>query len=152
MQPTLYNRYCHSRTLFQHSSYSYRPYNIKPHGGILLSPPQRFKHLLYQSAVRSYITQRIHPTRKKKKNLWASAEERGNFKGMLDLTLESMNLLSVDINMLTFAIIIVADFSMLSYHTGEVSYLLHVILPYWCSESVLRAILVRSLRVFAFRM
>ena len=65
MQPTLYNRYCHSRTLFQHSSYSYRPYNIKPHGGILLSPPQRFKHLLYQSAVRSYITQQIHPTRKK---------------------------------------------------------------------------------------
>lgn len=63
MQPTLYNRYCHSRTLFQHSSHSYRPYNIKPHGGILLSPPQR----LYQSAVRSYITQRIHPTRKKKK-------------------------------------------------------------------------------------
>lgn len=79
-------------------------------------------------------------------------EERGNFKGMLDLTLESMNLLSVDINMLKFATIIVADFSMLSYHTGEVSYLLHVILPYWCSESVLRAILVRSLRVFAFRM
>ena len=42
---------------------------------------------------------------------------------MLDLTLESMNLLSVDINMLKFATIIVADFSMLSYHTGAVSYL-----------------------------
>ena len=64
---------------------------------------------------------------------------------MLDLTLESMNLLSVDINMLKFATIIVADFSMLSYHTGAVSYLLHVFLPYWCSESVLRAILVRNL-------
>ena len=56
--------------------------------------------------------------------------------------------------MLKFAKILVKDFSMLYYrlyHTGVVSYLLHVILPYWCSESVLRAISVRSLRVVAFK-
>lgn len=80
------------------------------------------------------------------------AGERGNFKGLFDLILESMNLLFVDINMLKFVIIIVVDFSMLFYYIGEVSYLLYVILLYWCSEFVFRVILVRSLRVFVFRM
>ena len=75
----------------------------------LLSPPQRFKHSLYQSAVRSvpqaqsrmdrsgsrafrrrlqlcacaYITQRIHPIRKKTR---ASAEERAVITPWLRLT------------------------------------------------------------------
>lgn len=119
-------------------------------GHIILNPMEEFYSLLRRGYINPLcdLTLLSGFTSPEK----TSAEERGNFKGLLDLTLESMNLLSVDINMLKFATIIVADFSMLSYHTGEVSYLLHVILPYWCSESVLRAILVRSLRVFAFRM
>lgn len=47
MQPTLYNRYCHSRTLFQHSSYSY--------SHIILNPMEEFYSLLRRGSSICYI-------------------------------------------------------------------------------------------------